>query len=59
MRDFDKLRHWDISKDQFRLAMNMCKLPLSEKEFNLIQQYFTCEKKPGFIKWKDFTDTVD
>lgn len=59
MRDFDKLRHWNISKDQFRLAMNMCKLPLSEREFNLIQEYFGCENKPGFIRWKDFTDTVD
>jgi hypothetical protein len=30
MRDFDKLRHGDITKDQFRLALNMAKLPLSE-----------------------------
>ena len=59
MRDFDKLRHWNISKDQFRLAMNMCKLPLSEREFNLIQENFPCENKAGFIRWKDFTDTVD
>lgn len=29
MRDFDKLRHGNISKDNFRLALNMAKLPLS------------------------------
>lgn len=29
MRDFDKLRHGNITKDQFRLAMNMAQLPLS------------------------------
>ncbi len=29
MRDFDKLRHGNITKEQFRLAMNMAQLPLS------------------------------
>jgi hypothetical protein len=29
MRDFDKLRHGNITKDQFRLALNMAKLPVS------------------------------
>lgn len=59
LRDFDKLRHWNVSKDQFRLALNMAKLTLSEKEFNLIIDYFGCENKPGFIRWKDFTDRID
>ena len=36
MKDFDKLRHGNISKDNFRLALNMAKLPLSEVQFNLI-----------------------
>lgn len=30
LRDFDKLRHGNVSKQQFRLALNMAKLPLSE-----------------------------
>ena len=30
MRDFDKLRHGNITQDQFRLCLNMAKLPLSE-----------------------------
>jgi hypothetical protein len=29
MRDFDKLRHGNISKDNFRLSLNMAKIPLS------------------------------
>jgi hypothetical protein len=29
MRDFDKLRHGNITKDQFRLALGMAKLPVS------------------------------
>ena len=33
MRDFDKLRHGSITKEQFRLAMNMAMLPLSQSEF--------------------------
>ena len=36
LKDFDKLRHGNVSKQQFRLALNMAKLPLSEFEFNLI-----------------------
>lgn len=36
MKDFDKLRHGNVSKDNFRLALNMAKLPLSEAEFKLI-----------------------
>ena len=59
LRDFDKLRHWNLTKEQFRLALNMAKLPLSEKEFNLIIENFGCENKPGYIRWKDFTDAVD
>lgn len=30
MKDFDKLRHGNITKDQMRLALNMAQLPLSE-----------------------------
>lgn len=30
MKDFDKLRHGNITKDQFRLSMTMAKIPLSE-----------------------------
>ena len=29
MKDFDKLRHGNITKDQMRLALNMAQLPLS------------------------------
>jgi hypothetical protein len=29
MKDFDKLRHGNITKDQFRLSLNMAKIPLS------------------------------
>ena len=59
LRDFDKLRHGNVSKQQFRLALGMAKLPLSESEFSLILEHFECPDKAGFIRWKDFTDTID
>ena len=59
MRDFDKLRHGNITKEQFRLTMNMAMLPLSEQEFQQICKGFACENKAGYIRWKDFTDCVD
>ncbi len=30
MKDFDKLRHGNITKDQFRLALGMAQIQLSE-----------------------------
>ena len=59
MRDFDKLRHGNITKDQMRLALNMAQLPLSEAEFNTLIEGFACENKVGYIKWKAFCDALD
>ena len=59
MRDFDKLRHGNITNQQFRLAMNMAMLPLSESEFQQITTGFACEQKSGYVRWKDFTDCLD
>lgn len=42
MKDFDKLRHGNISKDQFRLCLNMAKIPLSEAEFQLVLNHYNC-----------------
>ena len=59
MRDFDKLRHGNITKDQFRLAMNMAMLPLSESEFQQICTGFACENKANYVRWKDFCDCLN
>ena len=59
MKDFDKLRHGNISKDNFRLALNMAKIPLSEAEFKLILQHFGCPNKGGFVEWKNFVGAID
>lgn len=59
MRDFDKLRHGNITKEQFRLTMNMAMLPLSEQEFQQIVKGFACQNKAGYVRWKDFCDCVD
>lgn len=59
MRDFDKLRHGDISKDNFRLALNMAKIPLSESEFQLILDHFQSPQKKNFILWKQFVKVID
>ena len=59
MKDFDKLRHGNITKDQFRLTLNMAKIPLSESEFQLIMNHYTCENKAGYVQWKKFTEDLD
>jgi len=35
-RDFDKLRSGMVSRAQFRTALNMGKIPIAEKEFNML-----------------------
>lgn len=59
MKDFDKLRHGNITKEQLRLALNMAKIPLSEVEFQEIVVGFACEQKAGYINWKLLCDTLD
>lgn len=59
MKDFDKLRHGNITKQQLRLALNMANLPLSEIEFNSIAEGFACENKANYVNWKDFCDALD
>lgn len=59
MKDFDKLRHGNITKDQFRLTLNMAKIPLSEPEFQLIMNHYACENKAGYVQWKNFTEDLE
>lgn len=59
MKDFDKLRHGNITKDQFRLSMTMAKIPLSEAEFTLILDHYSCENKQGYVQWKKFVEDLD
>lgn len=59
MRDFDKLRHGNITKDQFRLALNMAMLPLSESEFQQIVQGFATPSKNNYVNYKDFCDSLN
>ena len=59
MKDFDKLRHGNITKQQLRLALNMAQLPLSDVEFNSIADGFATQAKPNYVNWKDFCDAID
>lgn len=59
LKDFDKLRSGNITKEQMRLGLNMCKLPLSDFEFELLVQNFQHPEKPNFVRWKDMVDAVD
>ena len=70
-RDYDKLRKGVITHSQFRIALNMAKITLSEQEFQLIKDGFpgiyiyiyiyiyTIGPNPGELKWKDFSDTIE
>ena len=39
--------------------MNMAMLPLSESEFKQITTGFACEQKAGYVRWKDFCDSLN
>jgi len=59
LRDFDKLRSGGITNAQFRLGLNMAKLPLSNSEFDMLLDRFKLEGKDGYVKWRDFVDVID
>ena len=53
------MRSGSITQSQFRLGLNMAKLPLSKSEFDLLVEYFKCEEKEGFVKWRKFCDVIE
>lgn len=59
LRDFDRLRSGNITNSQFRIGLNMAKLPLSNSDFTAITEYFNVQDKPGHMRWGDFCDVVD
>lgn len=59
LRDFDRLRSGTITNSQFRIGMNMAKLPLSNSDFVTITEHFKVPDKPGFMLWNGFCDMVD
>lgn len=42
-----------------RLGMNMCELPLSQAENDLLVSNFASTTKAGHIRWRDLCDAVD
>jgi Ca2+-binding EF-hand superfamily protein len=42
LKDFDKLRSGTITITQLRKGLNMAKIPLSDAEFNLLLDNFSC-----------------
>jgi len=59
LRDFDRLRCGSIANTQFRIGMNMAKLPLSQREYDILIQAFGCKDKANFMLWRDFSDKID
>lgn len=59
LRDFDRLRCGSIANSQFRIGMNMAKLPLSQREFDILIEAFACPGKANFMNWRQFSDCVD
>lgn len=53
LKDFDKLRTGMISKQQFRLGLNMCQLNLSEKEFFILASTYQSQLEDK-VNWKEF-----
>lgn len=59
LRDFDRLRSGGITNSQFRIGMNMAKLPLSNSDFVTITEHFKVHEKAGHMQWNAFCDMVD
>ena len=58
-RDFDRLRTGFITVSQFRIGLNMAKIPISAGEFQLLSTSFKAPKEGEHVKWREFSDDVD
>lgn len=58
-RDFDKLRSGLITIPQFRIGLNMGKIHLSQKEFDIVIESYRSEAKPTHFKWREFNDHIE
>jgi Ca2+-binding EF-hand superfamily protein len=58
-RDFDKLRSGYITAAQFRIGLNMAKVPVSNPEFQKLGEVYKAPKAGEHIKWREFCDAVD
>ncbi|KAL9647370.1 hypothetical protein ABK040_011734 [Willaertia magna] len=59
MVDYDPLRSNEITDTQFRSALSMASINLTNNEFNGIKEQFKSSRRLGFIKYRDFCDTID
>ena len=59
LKDFDKLRTGTISVAQLRLGFNMAKIPLSNREYDLLVENYHCDHKKGYVWWNQICDKVD
>eukprot|EP01015_Nassula_variabilis_P013161 TRINITY_DN20851_c0_g1_i1.p2 TRINITY_DN20851_c0_g1~~TRINITY_DN20851_c0_g1_i1.p2 ORF type:complete len:133 (+),score=37.28 TRINITY_DN20851_c0_g1_i1:60-458(+) len=59
LRDFDKLRCGGITVPQFRLGLNMAKIPLSNDEFKMLVTSFPFESRENFVSWRVFCEAID
>ena len=59
LRDFDKLRSGTITKDQLRLGFTMSKIVLSDSEYKLILDYFSCPDKVGYVRSKELCELIN
>lgn len=59
MRDMDPLRSFEITQKQFRSALNMGGIQLSDSEFDLICAEFMSPTRKDYVLYRKFCDQVD
>lgn len=58
-RDFDKLRSYSISKNEFVRGLNQIGESLTPEEFDIIANHYTDPKKNGCCKWINFENDIE
>ncbi|KAG2385626.1 hypothetical protein C9374_003441 [Naegleria lovaniensis] len=59
MRDMDPLRSFEITQKQFRSALSMGGIQLTDSEFNLLCAEFMSPTKKDYVLYRSFCDQVD
>jgi len=57
-KDFDKLRSYNITIDEFIRGVNRIGLDLSDTEYNILADHYKSSTKSDCVVWKDFENDI-
>ena len=58
LADFDRHNIGEITEGQFRTGIGLATYKLTDTEFELIRANYSSDRRPGYIRWRQFADDI-